>query len=73
MALIFTFHNQTVLRRFSEPESGNQSPNWACFLSCYMPVIPNFSDVIAIEGHHGHLQAVSLKTQPEICVKIGCP
>ena len=33
MALIFTFRNQTVLRRFSEPESGNQSPIWASFLS----------------------------------------
>ena len=32
-----------------------------------------FSDVIAIESHHGHLQAVSLKNQPEYCVKTRCP
>jgi len=38
-----------------------------------LPQNPKFSDVIAIEGHHGHLQAVSLKNQPEICVKTRCP
>jgi len=32
-------------------------------------LIPKISDVIAIDGHHGPLQAVSLKNQPEICVK----
>jgi len=32
-----------------------------------------FSDVIAIEGYQGHLQAVSLKNRPEICVKKSDP
>ena len=33
------------------------------------PIFPHFSDVNAIDGHQRHLQTVSLKKSPEICVK----
>jgi hypothetical protein len=46
------------------PTNTNYSPHLK--IRTNSPKTRKFSDVIAIEGHYGHLQAVSLKNQPEV-------